>query len=182
MINRIRGVLSLDSDVFNEIEHDPSATFQALLVVIVTSLLAAAGGANRAGQGGIDEVVFGIGMGTTSNSAFQFLAIAGWAIVAWLLWSLITYVIGTKIFSGEATIAEMMRVIGFAYAPLALQVFSFIPILGTFIVWGAALWSIAAVFVAIKEGLDVGTRDAVITAGVGWVVYLIGMGVILNFF
>lgn len=172
MLYRIRGVLSLDTDTFNEIEHDPSALVQALLVVIVSSLLAAIGG-------GFGQVLFGVGIGVDSSTNFRFLAIAGWAIVAWILWSVLTYFIGTRFFNGEATIGEMMRVIGFAYAPLAIQVFSFIPIVGIFFVLGAAVWSIAAVFIAIREGLDVSSGNAFWTAAIGGVLYLIGMGIIL---
>jgi hypothetical protein len=172
MFARLRGVLSLDTDTFKEIENDPSSLSQALLVVIVASLLAAIGG-------GFGQVMFGVGFGVTSATTFKAIAIAGWAIIAWVLWSVLTQVIGTTFYKGEATIPEMMRVIGFAYAPLAVQVFSFIPIVGIFFVWGAAVWAMAAVFVAVREGLDLSSGQTLVTVGVGWVVYLIGMGLIL---
>jgi hypothetical protein len=177
MLERLRGVLSFNTETFNEIEHDPSALPQALLVVVVSSILAAMGG-------GFGEVLFGVGIGTSSSSTsvFRFVSIAVWAIVAWLLWSVITEFIGTRFFDGEATVGEMMRVIGFAYAPLAIQIFSFIPIVGIFFILGAAAWSIGLVYVAIKEGLDIGTGSAMWVALIGGVVYLIGMGVILAIF
>ena len=175
MLERLRGVLSFNTATINEIEHDPSALPQALLVVIVSSILAALGG-------GFGEVLFGVGIGASSTSAFRFVSIAVWAIVAWLLWSVITQFIGTRFFHGEATVGEMMRVIGFAYAPLAIQIFSFIPIVGIFFIFGAAAWSIGLVFVAIREGLDIDTGGALWTALIGGVVYLIGLGVILAIF
>ncbi len=75
---------------------------------------------------------------------------------------------------------EMMSVIGFTYAPLAIQVLSFIPIIGVMFIFGAAAWSIAAVYVAIKEGLELSPGNAFLTAVIGGVLYLIGMGIILT--
>jgi hypothetical protein len=173
MLDRLRGVFSLSAETFNEIEHDPSAIWQALIVVVVTSLLVGLSGA-------YGHVLFGIGIGTDVNTSYRFAAIVGWAIIAWILWSVLTYIIGTKVFTGEATIGEMMRVIGFAYAPLAIQIFQFIPIVGLMFVFGATVWAIAAGYVAIKEGLDLGTRDAFITVAVGGLLYLIGMGILLQ--
>lgn len=175
MINRLRGVFSLSSETFNEIEHDPSALWQALIVVIVSSLLVGL-------SGGYGHILFGAGIGTDVNTPYRFLAIAGWAIAAWILWSVLTYLIGTKVFDGEATVGEMLRVIGFAYAPLAIQIFQFLPIVGLMFVFGATVWAIAAAYVAIKEGLDLGTREALITVAVGGVLYLIGMGILLQLF
>ncbi|MFN2125169.1 MAG: YIP1 family protein [Candidatus Promineifilaceae bacterium] len=177
MLDRLRGVLSFNLETINEIEHDPSALSQAFIVVIVSSLVAAIGG-------GFGQVLFGVGIGTDSNNnpALKFVSIVVWAIVAWFLWAVITQFIGTKFFNGEATIPEMMRVIGFAYAPLVIQVFSFIPFLGFLFVFGAAAWSIALVFVSVREGLDISTGSALWVALIGGVVYLIGMGVILTIF
>ena len=177
MLERLRGVLSFKTDTFNEIEHDPSALSQALLIVVVSSILTALGG-------GFGEVMFGVGIGSSSSgtSVFKFVSIAIWAIVAWLLWSVITQFIGTRFFDGEATVGEMMRVIGFAYAPLAIQIFAFIPVFGGFLRLGAAAWSVGLVYVAILEGLDIGPGSAFLTALIGGFVYLVGMGVILTIF
>ncbi len=175
MISRLKGVLSLSADTFNEIEKDPSAIWQALVVVIVSSILAGL-------SSGFGQVLFGVGLGVTAATTNKFLATAAWAIVAWLLWSVLTQIIGTKVYNGEATISEMMRVVGFAYAPLAIQVFSFIPIVGIMFVFGAAAWSIAAMYVAVKEGLELSPGNAFMTVAIGGVLYLIGMGIILAVF
>lgn len=176
MLERLKGVLALDSGAFEEIEHDPSAMTQAVLVVIVASILAAIGGS-------FGQVLFGVGIGLDSSTTLRFVSIAVWAIAAWFIWSLVTWFIGTKVFNGDATLAEMMRVIGFAYAPLAFQILGVIPIIGVFVPWVVAVWSLAAVFVAVGASLDLtnGVQTA-ITVIVGWFVYLIGMGILLNIF
>lgn len=176
MLERLKGVLALDSGTFEEIEHDPSAMTQAILVVVVSSILAAIGGS-------FGQVLFGVGIGLDEETTFRFISIALWAIAAWVIWSAVAWFIGTKIFKGNATLPEMMRVVGFAYAPLAFQVLGVIPIVGVFIPWLVAIWSVAAVFVAVGAVLDLtnGVQVA-ITAIAGWLVYLVGMGILLNVF
>ncbi len=180
MLNRIIGVMKFDLATYNEIEKDPAATWQAFIVVVVSSLLAAfAGGFGKTSIQGFGEVFFGVGIGVNVATHYKIAAIAGWAVIAWLLWSVLTQIIGTKVFKGEATIAKMMRVIGYAYAPLAIQVFMFLPLVGIMFIFGAAVWSIAAVFVAIREGLELSSGNAFWTAAIGGVLYLVGMGILL---
>src|ERR671920_717385 len=52
------------------------------------------------------------------------------AIVAWLLWSGITYLIGDKLLGGTATWGELLRTLGFAQAPGVLSILGIVPILG----------------------------------------------------
>lgn len=175
MFERIKGVLALDSGTFDEIEHDPTAITQAIVIVVVSSILAAIGGS-------FGEVLFGVGIGIDANTTLRFVSIAVWAILAWVVWSAIAWLIGTKIFEGNATLTEVMRVVGFAYAPLAFQILGVIPIVGAVMPWIVAIWSVAAVFVAASVVLDLesGVQTAV-TVIVGWFVYLVGMGLLLNF-
>jgi Uncharacterized protein conserved in archaea len=45
----------------------------------------------------------------------------------WVVWSAVTYWIETSLFEGKADLGEMLRVVGFAQAPLILAI---IPCLG----------------------------------------------------
>jgi hypothetical protein len=69
----------------------------------------------------------------------------------------------------------MLRVIGFAYAP---QILGIIPCCGWFV---GLIWSLAAVFVAVRQGLDVDNTNAFLTIIVGFVLYLIGSGILSLF-
>ncbi len=175
MINRIKGVLSLDIYTFEEIEHDENATGQAALVAIVASLLAALG------------ISFGPALIQTqtasSNSGspvVNFLIITVWAIVAWLIWAGVTYFVGTKIFHGEATYGEMLRVTGYSFAPMAFLIFSAIPCVGLAIALLVFVWSLGAVFMAVRAGLDLDFGRTLVTVIIGWVLYAIGMGIIFS--
>ena len=53
---------------------------------------------------------------------YSFFSTLVWAFVAWFLWSLVSYLVGTMLFGGQATLDEMLRVIGFAHAPQILAI------------------------------------------------------------
>ena len=154
-LERIIGVFKLDVNTFEEIEHDPNATVQAAIVVAIVALLGAIGAAIGA--------VFGDG--SVIGGAIGALV---WAFVGWGIWSVVTYFVGTALFKGEATIEEMLRVIGFAYAPQFLAV---IPCCGWIV---GMVWSAVAGFIAIRQGLDLDNTNACLTIIVGFVVYVIG--------
>ena len=177
MINRIKGVLLLDSETFKEVEHDEKATGQAALIVIVASILAAIGASSdpftASLASGNNPWSFGSG-----SVLMVFLGIVVWSILAWLVWAFATYFIGTKIFHGRATYGEMLRVTGFAYAPLAFMVLSAIPCIGFAISLIVTVWALAAVFVGVREGIDLDFGRTLVTVIVGWLIYGIGMGLL----
>jgi hypothetical protein len=98
------------------------------------------------------------------------------ALVFWLIWSLITYHVGTKFFKGpqtKATYGELLRTIGFAATPGVLLIFVFIPFVGgiiSFLVW---IWMLVAMVIAVRQALDFTTGRAIGTVLVGGVVYLV---------
>ncbi|MBN2005446.1 MAG: YIP1 family protein, partial [Anaerolineae bacterium] len=114
MLDRVLRVIKLDKSVYAEVESDEMATSQAAIVVAIVAVLSA--------------ISSGIGTFITSGGEgfiMAFLSAIIGAFVGWLVWSAVTYFVGTSLFHGEATIGEMLRVIGFAQAPLALNVLSF---------------------------------------------------------
>jgi hypothetical protein len=166
MWNRITRVLGLEGDVFSELEEDQSATGQAALIVVIVSFLAGIG-AYLAATRRDEDPVGGV------------LATVLWVVVSWALWSVITWFIGTKLYKGEATVSEMLRLIGFALAPMGFLLFQWLPLgIGMAITLLVFFWAFAAVYMALKEGLDIGPFATLVTAFVGWLVLLIGFGVI----
>lgn len=164
MFNRIMGVFRLDTNTFEAIESDSSATSQAAIIVAIVALLASLG----SGFGSI------IGGGNFLTSFFTTLV---WTFVGWLLWSVVSYFVGTTFFGGKATLNEMIRVIGFAYAP---QFLSIIPCVGWVI---GGIWSLIAGFIAIRQGLDLDNVKAALTVLVGFVFFVVGnilLGILLG--
>lgn len=173
MIDRIKGALLLDEETFEEIEHDESANGQAAVVVVASAILAAAGVS-------IGSNLLQTSLPESASVIVNFLIVAVWAIVGWLIWSAVTYIIGTKIFDGEATYGEMLRVTGFGFAPAAFMILSAIPCIGFAISLLVMVWSLGAVFVAVRSGLDLGFGKTLITVIAGWIVYSIGIGIIFS--
>ncbi|MBN2007388.1 MAG: YIP1 family protein [Anaerolineae bacterium] len=162
MLDRVMRVIKLDKSVYAEVEADQMATSQAAIVVAIVAVLSAIGS-------GIGTFITAGGEGFI----MAFLSAILGSFIGWLVWSAVTYFVGTSLFHGEATIGEMLRVIGFAQAPLALNVLSFIPCLGAIISLAAWLFSLYTGFLAIQEGLDLDTNKTIATVVIGWIVSLI---------
>lgn len=159
LMDRIIGVFKLSVPTFEEIEHDQNATGQAAIVVAIVALMSALGSGMAAAW---------------SENPFitSFISALVWTFVGWVLWAAVTYFVGTALFGGKATLNEMLRVIGFAYAP---QFLAIIPCIGGLV---GAVWSLAAAFVAIRQGLDLDNMRALLTAVVGFIVYMLGSALI----
>lgn len=154
---RIIGSLRLDTKTFEEVEADQNATGQAFIVVVLAAL--------ASGIGSIRA-----GMGVVAISLVV-------ALIGWVVWSLLTFIIGTKVLPEKDTradLGQMLRVLGFAQAPGLFSILGIIPILGYLIRFGIFIWMLAAVVIAVRQALDyTSTARAVAVCVIGWVVYLI---------
>ena len=155
---RMKGAALLHIDTYEEVEADHTATGQAAAVVALVAIAQAIGGA---GEGG-----FGIFAGVIS------------ALLGWLLWAGITYLIGAKLFGGTATWGELLRTIGFAQTPGVLYVLGLIPVLGGIIRFGVAIWVLIAGIIAIRQALDINTGKAILTAVLGWLVIILPLAIV----
>ena len=144
MIRRMAGAARLDWKIFEEVEEDDGATFQALLVVVIASIATVVG-----------EVLAWAGSASDIISVLGVAAIVGVVrgVVSWLLWTLFTWLIGTRILATEDTEADwgqLARGTGFAQTPGVLNLFS--PLNGVYLV--AFLWTFGAMFVTVNQCLD----------------------------
>jgi hypothetical protein len=168
MQERLIGILKLDVDTYEEIEHDQEATQQAFMVVVGVAVLGAMGQGLSGGAS--------IG-GLFGAAVALLLGVIGWWTGAW-----VTYKVGTSLFQGDAdaTLPEMLRVLGFAQAPMALGVLAPIPVLGPLASFVGGIWSLCTYFVAVRQGLDISNMQTVITILVILAVYIaIAMGLAL---
>jgi hypothetical protein len=153
MIDRIIGVFKLNSAIFEEIEHDPGATKEAAIVVAIVATVSA-----------MSTGIYGAvaGQSFVNNFLSTIIGIA----VAWFAVSAIVYFVGTRVFGGEATYGEMLRVVGYAYAP---QILGIIPRFGLII---GVIWTILAMIVALRQGLDISTGKAILTGLISTATYI----------
>ena len=71
MLSRMIGAALLRPQTYEEVEHDPAATMQAAIVVVIVALATGIGSISL----GVTALIVGIVMG----------------IVQWALWALVTY-------------------------------------------------------------------------------------------
>lgn len=152
LVERMIGASLLEVSVYEEVEHDTTATSQAAGVVVIVAICAAIGGVGY-GSGGI-------------------IARPIAALLGWLVWSGVTYLIGTSLFAGTATWGELLRTIGFAQAPGVLFLLGIIPFLGALASVAVSIWLLIAGIIAIRQALDFTTGKAVLTALLGWLSYV----------
>jgi hypothetical protein len=155
LVERAIGAARLDNSTYEEVEADRGATGQAATVVAIAAVASAIGSVGEGSTGVIGALIGGI--------------------VGWLIWSGITYLIGTMFFGGTADWGELLRTLGFAQAPGVLNVLGFIPLLGGLVRFAVAIWLLVAGIVAIRQALDISTGKAILVAVIGWLAIFIPM-------
>lgn len=157
--DRMIAAAKLDPNVYEEVEHDPQATGQAAGVVVLSSL------AVGIGSIGYMDPATALVVGTIA------------ALLGWLIWAFLTWMIGTRVLpeaSTEADLGQLLRTIGFASAPGILRVLGVLPGIGGIIVVACNVWMLAAMVVGVRQALDyTSTWRAVGVCLIGWVILIL---------
>jgi hypothetical protein len=155
---RFAGAIKLDAATFEEIEANLAVTRQALLVVVLSSMAP------------------GIGAGLIAGP-LELIKEAIAALVGWVMWAIVTYFIGTRLLPEPQTrsdIGELLRVIGFAFAPGVFNLFGFIPLIGGVVRTVVAVWILVSMVVAVRQALDyTSTGRAFVVVLIGWVLFVL---------
>ena len=141
MLNRMLGAAMLRGSTFEDVEHDRSATLQAMAVVIMVSIASGIGGLLAGEADIVRGVVFGVIRG----------------LLSWAIWAGAALIVGITILKTPETSAdwgEVARGTGFAQTPGLLNILVFIPILGEIVRVVTFFWQLAAMLMAIRESLD----------------------------
>ena len=98
LVKKMIRATKLDINLYEEVEADTTATWQASLIVMLASL----------------AIGTGIGIAGLFNmagvwSVLGLLIILVGSIILWLAWSLLAYFIGTRILKGPKTSATICR-------------------------------------------------------------------------
>jgi hypothetical protein len=153
---RLTGAAMLDVRIYEEVEADRAAMGQAILVVVLSSLAA------------------GVGPALAQRGRGLLVGVAA-ALIGWLPWTWLTWLIGTRLLPGASTSAdwgELLRTTGFASAPGILRVLAVIPLLGWLVYFVVAVWMLVAYVIAVRQALDyASTWRAAAVSLLGWVVY-----------
>jgi len=165
-VNRIIRACKLDANLYEEVEADKSATFQAAGVVVLSSLAA--------------------GVGALSLGASNFLIAPLLSLVSWFVWAYVVYFIGVKFFpepTTEADHGQLLRTIGFSSAPGLIRVFGIFPNLMNIAFIVAAVWMLVAMVIAVRQALDYkSTWRAVGVVVTGFLIQSVVLFMILKLF
>ena len=163
-VNRIIRACKLDTSLYEEVEADKSATLQAALVVVLSSLAA--------------------GVGALSLGASNFLMAPILSLISWYIWAYLIYLIGTKFFPEPNTKADhgqLLRTIGFSSAPGLIRIFGFTPELMSITFIGAGIWMLVAMVIAVRQALDYeSTWRAIGVVLIGFLVQAIVLVILLR--
>lgn len=163
--NRIIRAAKLDANLYEEVEADKGALGQAIGVVILSSIAAGLGSIAVAG-------ISGILLGTIS------------ALIGWLIWAYLAYVIGTKVLpvpETKADYGELLRTTGFSSSPGLIRVLGIIPGLAGIVFLVAGIWMLVAMVIAIRQALDYqSTLRAVGVCIIGWIIQALILGLFFS--
>jgi len=167
-------VARFDFTVFDEVKEERTATASAVLVVLVSSLFAGLGTLFWSMQHdfpGLDtaDVIVKAVIGGTIVQTGVFLA-----------WVYLTHLLLVRAFGAEVLFQELLRVMGLAFAPVALSIFVAIAPLA--VPFGVLSLSTAFLFshIAVERISGVTTREASIANLGGFAAFLVFMGAFAN--
>lgn len=168
-------IARLDYTVFDELRSDQSATPIAVLIVLASGVIAGLGTWLWALQhddfGGIDmmEVLLkAVVIGSVVQTA------------VWFAWVYITYMLAVRVFSSAVRFGELTRVMGFAFAPVALSLLIAIAPLAVpfgLLAFGITLMLTTA---AVERVAEIEPRQAMLSTIGGFAVFLMFMGAFAN--
>ena len=172
LMQRVVGASRLDVATYEDVEADTNATSQALTVVVAAAALAGIGG------------LLGSVLGTTSvggNPIGALIAGVVRALLLWAVWSYVVFFVGTRLFKGTATYGELLRTLGFGYAPSALGFLVFVPLVGPLLALVGGIWCLVTGFIGARQALDISNGNTALSLIVAILVAAIPFGIITSF-
>jgi hypothetical protein len=153
-LQRLIGAMALDVAIYEEIEADSGAMWQAMAVVVLASVAAGIG-------------MTGLGTAASRIPLMTFLALA-----MWVAWAVLTFEIGGRILPTAGTrvdVGQLLRTIGFSTAPGLLLVFGALPAATVPVFAISAAWMLITMIYGVKRALDyTSTARAVAVCLFGW--------------
>ncbi len=164
-VERVIGAIRLDPATYEEVEHDTDATWQAALVVAVAAVFS--------------------GVGSTGGRTGDLVGGVLTAVIFWAIFALFAYLVGVYLLKGpqtSATFGEVLRALGFSYAPSLIAILGLIPGVGFLFILIAGIWSLIASVIALRQSLEVSTGRAVAIAVVAFLAMVVVLAIIAAVF
>ena len=134
---RLQKAIMLDVSFYEEVENDKKFTDQAMMTVVLVSIVQ---GLMIAGFAPIALVQGILG-----------------SLVRFIIWAFFIAFVGTRILPEPETksnTGELIRTLGFAYAPGLLVIFKVLPFINSFVDPIVFILQLAAMTIAVRQALD----------------------------
>ena len=162
---RLKKAIFLDVAFYEEVEKDKKFNDQAMMTVVLVSVVQ---GFMIAGFAPIALVQGILG-----------------SLIRFLIWAFFIAFVGTRILpepETESNTGELIRTLGFAYAPGLLVVFKIFPIISTFIAPVVTILQLAAMTIAVRQALDFNsTVRAVGVCIVAFILMIVALTLFIGF-
>jgi hypothetical protein len=163
MVDRMMRAVRADVAFYEEAESNPSLTQEAYTIVGIIAVINA-----------VVALIGGVMAGDMGAALLGAIVSAVAVFVGYLIWSYLTYFIGTRVFNGTADVGELQRTLAYAMTPQILSgLLGLIPLVGACVGIIPALWSLYLGVVAVRQALDFDTGKAVLTTGAAWIVQFV---------
>lgn len=162
----LRNALALNSHFYENTRNTPKNRKLALTIVTLAAFSHALGSA----------VILLINRATFPILLVALLIDIVSIVIGYYFWTFTILKIGQWLKPIDPTYGDLLSPIGFAYAPQVLSFLTLIPLLGRPIELILAVWSLLAVIIAVRQGLDISTRKAALICLVGWPLIQIAIG------
>lgn len=164
----LRHALALNSNFYENARNTSKNRRIALTIVCFAALSHMLGSA----------VILFINRATLPGLFLALLLDGASVIGGYYFWTIVVWKVGQWLKPIDPTYSELLSPIGFSYAPQVLNFLTLIPLLGRPIELLLSLWSLLAVIVAVRQGLDIRTRGAALISVVGWIPLQIAIGLV----
>ncbi len=167
MLSRMKKVARLEGATFLELRNDDKATGQAIAVLALASLSYGVGLALSYANSAGNFALYGI----IVRTFFTILI----SMIALLIWSMTSFLVGTKLFKGATSFFGLLRPLFFSASPGLLLIFISIPFdvasrAVSAVVFG---WMLIAEVLAIKNAMGFNMQRSMLTFIVGFLILLL---------
>jgi hypothetical protein len=162
----LRHAIALNANFYETAQNTPLNHHIALTIVILASLSRAVG----------STVILLINRASLPVLLLAFVIECLAIVAGYYFWSFTVFKIGQWLKPIDPTYQELLIPIGFAYAPQVFNFLTVIPLLGRPIELILAVWSLLAIIVAARQGLDISTLRAAFICVIGWSLIELAIG------
>lgn len=170
ILNRVLRLARLDTTVFDEVRDDPNELVPAIIVAVISSLLAGLGA----------FLYWQITVDFTPDNAFLNVLVLGSLFMALVygVAALVIYLVLMQVFRVDVDLYALVRCLGYASIPLALSLLMFIPVI--YPVFALAPLGLLLVFMiyAVQTATNAESNHVVIASFAGFAVMCLVLGVI----